>query len=143
MTTYADAETLVQGWLHDRTQVKVWADPRLPNNWPFTAPLVHVQRGQDFGDEQLTLDVALLDIDVYAKDPDHARGLAERIRGLMRLTLPHTTFPSGAFVTGVATVMAPCWLPYRDPGGSTRAAIDPNIARRGATYRVILHGLVA
>jgi hypothetical protein len=143
VTGYADPEVLIQTWLHEQTAAKTWADPRLPGNWSFTAPLVHVQRGQDFGDERLSLDIALIDIDVYGKDPDHTRALAEQVRGLMRLALPLHTFDSGVFVKAVFTVMAPTWLPYRDPGGSTRQAIDPNIARRGSTYRVVLHGMVA
>lgn len=144
MTGYGDPELLVADWLGDRLgDVKVWADPNLPDNWRFTAPLVHVQRGQDFGDETLSLDVALLDVNVYSVVADHARALGEQIRTLIRLTLPRHTFASGLFVTGTQTVLAPCWLPFRDPGASNRSAVSTGVARRGATYRVVLHGLAA
>jgi hypothetical protein len=120
----------------------VWADPSLPDRWEFNAPIVHIQRGQDFGDEHLTLDSALLDVDIYAMVADHARALGEQIRTLIRLTLPLHTFDNGLFVKSTGTVMAPCWQPFRDPGGSNRSAITANIARRGATYRVLLHGMI-
>lgn len=130
--SYPDPELLVATWLdaHLDQTTKVWADPRLPDNWPFTAPLVHVQRAPGAGDAQLTLDTALLDIDVYAKRADHARDVAEQVRGLIRLTLPYTTFSNGVFVTGTITVSAPSWAP------------DPTVARRTAAYQVTLHGVI-
>lgn len=127
---YGDPELLVSDWVQARLQIKTWCDPILPANWPFTAPLAHFQRGRDQGDSQLTLDVALLDVDVYAANADHARETAELIRGVLRLELPHHTFDNGAFVTGVETQMAPCWAP------------DPKVSRRSASYRVTLHGMV-
>ena len=130
MGGYADPERLVADWLHERLGCKMWADPRLPADWPFDAPLGHVQRGQDTGDAALTLDMAILDVDFYAKVADHARQAADRARTELRLNLPGHTWPSGVTVSGVTTVAAPFWAP------------DPNVYRRSATYRVVLHGLL-
>lgn len=131
MTGYPDPETLVADWL--KTVLpgrKVWADPRLPADWPFTAPIGHVQRGTDAGEVALSLDVALLDIDWVAKNADHARQAAADTRDQMMLNLPRYTFPNGIFVKAVQTVTAPCWTP------------SESLYRRSATYRVTLHGLI-
>jgi hypothetical protein len=131
VTGYADPELLVSKWLAVRLGIKVFVDPVLPANSWAQAPVAHMLRGRDQGDAQLTLDVALLDVDVYSAIPDHARETAEAIRGVLRLELPRYTFDNGAFVTAVQTVMAPCWTP------------DPKVSRRSASYRVGLHGMVA
>lgn len=128
---YADPETLVAEWLHDQLGVKTWADPVLPDRWDYTAPLVHVQRGVGEGDVAPTLDVAILDVDVLAKLADNARRVAELVRAELRLTLPHHTFANGVFVQATSTVSAPAWLP------------DPSLFRRGAAYRLVLHGVIA
>jgi hypothetical protein len=130
MTGYADPELLVSKWLATRLGIKVYVDPVLPANSWAMAPVAHMLRGRDQGDTQLTLDVALLDVDVYAANADHARQTAENIRGVLRLELPGHTFLNGVAVSGVTTVMAPCWTP------------DPKIYRRSASYRVVLHGVV-
>lgn len=130
MTGYADPEVLISEWLQQRLGLKTWADPRLPQNWTFTAPIGHVQRGQGDGDAALTLDAALVDVDWYAKNADHAREAAERSRYELRLHLPKWTWQSGVTVSGVQTVTAPFWAP------------DLDVFRRSATYRVIFHGLV-
>lgn len=129
MTGYADPELLVSEWLRERLDCKMWADPRLPSDWPFEAPLGHVQRGGGSGDTVLTLDVALLDLDFYAKVADNARVMAERARTELRLHLPGYTWPDGVTVSGVETVTAPFWAP------------DP-VFKRSATYRVVLHSAV-
>lgn len=131
MSGYADPELLVATWLGERLNLKTWANPNLPHDWQFTAPIGHVQRGQGFGDTALTLDECLLDISWYAADPDHARAAAEATRTEIRLNLPRHTFSNGAFVTGTFTVSAPTWAP------------DPKVYRRAAAYRVILHGMTA
>jgi hypothetical protein len=128
---YADPELLVSDWLKTRTGKKTWADPRLPHNYDFTAPIGHVQRGAGSGDTALSLDSVVLDIDWYAKVADHARVLAQQTWAEMRLNLPHYTWSNGVTVSGVSTLTAPFWAP------------DPSVFRRSATYRVILHGLVA
>lgn len=128
MPGYADPELLVSAWLKERLGCKMWADPRLPDDWTFTAPVGHVQRGQGFGDERLTLDTVLLDIDFYGKVADRVRELAERARYELRVNLPLTTFGDGSFVTGVRTISAPCWAP------------DPTVFRRTAAYQVTIHG---
>lgn len=131
MTGYADPERLITDWLHERTGLKTWADPRLPSDWTFTAPIGHVQRGAGEGDTALTLDSVLLDIDWYAKDADHARDVAEQCRFELRVNLPLHTFINGVLVKSVFTVTPPFWAP------------DPSVFRRSATYRVVLSGMVA
>lgn len=130
MTGYADPELMISEWVHGRLDRKTWADPRLPPDWPFSAPIGHFQRGAGEGDTRLTLDVVLVDVDWYAKNADHAREAAEETRSELRLNLPLHTFANGVMCTGVQTVTAPFWAP------------DPNVYRRTATYRVFLHGLV-
>ncbi len=134
MATYADPELLLSKWLGEQLPgTKIWADPRIPHDWVYTAPIVHLQRGAGEGDTQLTLDFVLLDVDVYAKNADHARATAEAVRTELRLNLPLTTFPNGAFVTTVQTISAPFWAPEFERG----------IYRRTAAYRAIIHGIVA
>lgn len=131
MTGYADPELLIATWLHGRLGKNVRADPRLPADWNFTAPIGQVQRGQGEGDFLLTLDSVLLDVDWYAKVADHAREMAERTRSELRLNLPLHTFDNGVLVKAVQTVAAPRWAP------------DPSVFRRSAAYRVILSGVIA
>ena len=128
MTRYADPETLIAGWLHTSTGVKAWADPKLPGNERFLAPIAHIQRVPDAADMPLSLDAAQLAVDVYAAAADHARSTADVIRAAMTLQLPLTTFPSGAFVKAVYGG-TPTWTP------------DPVVYRRTAPYRVILPGV--
>lgn len=124
---YADPELLVAEWLRDTLDLKTWADPRLPERWDDSAPLAHVQRTPGGGDTRLTLDAAVLDIEVYSAIADNARTTAGLIWSAMRLRLPRHTTESGAFVTGVTTLVAPQWLP------------DPKYFRRSATYGVWVH----
>jgi hypothetical protein len=131
MVTYADPELLLSALLHEVTGHKAWADPILPDNWPFTAPLYHVQRGQGEGDLALSLDSVLLDLDTYAKNADHAREAAQQAWAWVRFELPHYTWPSGITVSGTATVTPPFWAPAT------------GVYRRSATYRVILHGVIS
>lgn len=125
-----EPELLVGTWLHQHLDgIKVWVDPRLPHDWTFTAPLIHLQRGAGFSAATLALDDAALDIDVYAAVAEHARDTARRIWVAMTLALPGTTFqPSGILVKHCSATTAPLWAP------------DPNVYRRAAAYRVVLHG---
>jgi hypothetical protein len=129
---YGDAEVLVGRWLEVQLAgppaVKVWMDPNLPSTWRFDAPIIHVQRGQSASTLALSLDDALLDVDVYAANAGHARKTAADVWALIALKLPHVTFDNGIFVQKAETVLAPIWGP------------DPKVYRRTATYRVILHG---
>lgn len=124
---YADAETLLAAWLHTTLNIKTWVDPKLPPRWDYTSPLTHIQRSPGDGDTALTLDTAVLDVDVYAALADNARVTAERIRRAVRLELPLHTTADGTFIQSAQTVMAPVWLS------------DPAVFRRSATYRLFLH----
>jgi len=127
---YADPEVLIGRWLQTLLNVKVRVDPGLPDQWKYTAPLVHVQRGQSTATLALTLDDVTLDVDVYAENADHARKTAQDVGTALELHLPKTTFLDGVTVTYAAAITRPLWAP------------DPALFRRTAAYRIILHGLV-
>lgn len=128
----ADVELMVTERLRSRLGGrKLWADPELPENWNFTAPIGHVQRGQDASGSSLSLEVALFDISWYAATADHARAAAVEAHIEMVLNLPLYTWPNGVMCMSVQVAMAPAWLP------------DPSAYRRGASYRVYFHGFVA
>lgn len=129
MTMYADGETRLTAWLHDKLGCKMWADPRLPHNYDFTAPIGHLQRSAGEGDGVLTLDSGIYDLDFYGADADRVRGYAEHARAALRLELPGYTWDDGVTVSGVFTMSAPFWAP------------DPSVYRRSAAYRVIIHGM--
>ena len=130
MVAYADPETRLAEWLHSQLNCKMWADPRLPHNYDFTAPIGHLQRSPGEGDIALTLDSGIYDLDFYGKDADKVRAYAEQARYEIRFVLPGHTWADGITVNGTATVSAPFWGP------------DPAVFRRSASYRVILHGMV-
>jgi hypothetical protein len=127
---YADPETLIASWVTETLSTKTWADPRLPGNWNFTAPITHIQRGQGLGQAPLSLDDVTLDFDTYAADADHARRTASRIWSAVTLRLPLVTFDNGIFVKGAWCLSPPSWAP------------DPAVYRRTAAYRIVLHGFV-
>ncbi|MFY1686496.1 hypothetical protein [Plantactinospora sp. WMMB782] len=124
---YADVETFLAAWLGAALDIKTWADPDRDPGWRYEAPLAHILRAPGEGDGALTLDSALVDIDVYAVNADNARTTAERIRKAIRVTLPGHTTSNGVSVQGTQTTMAPIWTP------------DPKVKRRSATYRIFLH----
>lgn len=130
MPEFADPETLIAAWLHTTTAIKIWADPRLPANERFTAPIAHLQRGAGNGDSPLSIDDVLLDCNVYAATADHARIAQNAIWQAIVFQLPLHTFPNGVFVKSTSAPTRPFWAP------------DPTLYRRTATYRIILHGLV-
>jgi hypothetical protein len=127
---YADGETRLTAWLHTALGCKMWADPRLPENYDFTTPIGHLQRSAGEGDTFLTLDSGIYDLDFYGAKADTVRAYAEQARYELRFNLPRFTWADGVTVNGVATLSAPAWRP------------DPAVFRRGASYRVILHGLI-
>lgn len=130
MTGYADPEPLIANWLHATLEVKVWCDPKPPDNRWITAPWVWVQRGQGGGGLALSLDDVLLDCDSYAATADHARELGQQVWAAMTLQLPLHVFDNGIMVTRCKAFSAPSWAP------------DPKY-RRAAAYEVVLHGFVA
>ncbi|MEU8334801.1 hypothetical protein [Micromonospora tulbaghiae] len=122
-------EALVADWLNPRTEHKCWADPRLPEPWDFTAPLVHIQSGPG-AEIALTLDAVILDVDVYAARADNAGNVANRVRAELQLRLPGHTWESGLTVSAVRVETLPFWSP------------DPKVFKRSASYRVYFHGLL-
>lgn len=132
MTAIPDPETLIATWLKTAiVGLKVWADPRLPPNERFTAPITHLQRAPSLGASPLTLDDVQLDADTYAAEADHARDVAGKVWKALLLDLPLTTLPGGIFVKHVSVPSPPRWTP------------DPKVYRRSASYRVVLHGYLA
>ncbi len=127
---YADGETRIAEWLRTRLECKMWADPRLPADHDFTAPIGHLQRAPGEGDTALTLDAGIYDLDFYGAEPDRVRAYAEQARAELRLNLPQHTWADGVTVTGVFTVSAPTWGP------------GLGLYRRSAAYRIILHGVI-
>lgn len=128
-TRYACVEDLIVAWL--KTLGYDQATNELPTNLvdlARTGPVVTVERIGG-NDSQITLDVARLDIDVYASSRDAARDHAETIRAAMRTRLVRYVH-GGAVVAKVETVSAPSRLPYD----------SRNVIRRfGATYQVVCH----
>lgn len=93
-----------------------------------TAPVIVVDR---FGgaDATITIDVARLDIDVYANDEAAAETHSETIRTAMRTRLPGHLY-RGAVVNRVATVSAPTEAPYDSRN---------TVWRFTAAYQVTVH----
>lgn len=129
MAEYAEPELLISAWLNQTTGMKVFADPKLPGNMHFTAAFNHLQRAPGTDDLALSLDEPLFDVDTYAAEADHARTAAHQIWQAMVFQLPRTTLPGGIFVKRVKA-SPPCWAP------------DPQVYRRTASYRVLLHGVI-
>lgn len=75
-------------------------------------PLLRVVR---FGgsDDELTLDVARVDVDAFAIGRDAARQLGEDARTALRLKAPGQTV-AGGFIAAVRTESAPSWTPWDD-----------------------------
>jgi len=130
VTSYADPELLITGWLKARGH-HVRADPHLPANSWAKAPITHIQRGQGFGGLALTLDDVLLDFDTYSAKAETAREEAHALWGVMTFELPHATLPGNIFVTTTSVQTAPLWTPSTN-----------GVYRRTAAYRVVLHGVV-
>ena len=115
MTTFADPELLLGNWIFGLLgeQRKVWVDPRLPDDWNFTAPIVQVQRGAGAAGTPLSLDDVTLDVSVFAKKADLARDVANEIWSGVTYQLPKTTLPGGVFVTYARAYTAPTWGPEK------------------------------
>lgn len=122
---YIDVELLLTTWIHATRGVKCVTE--LPSNLADVLPVVQVQRIAG-ADVELTLDQAVVDIDVYAADRASARLLADQVRHDMRLNL-HGYTGGGGVVALVEVASGPHWLPYD----------NTNLRRYQASYRVTVH----
>jgi hypothetical protein len=129
---YTSTEALLINWVTGLGYTQVTDE--LPDNLVDlirTAPVVIVER---FGgaDTTITLDVARVDIDVYANSREGALGHAETIRAAARARLRGYTF-GGAVVGRVETISAP-----------RRALYDSRsvVRRFTAAYQITTHHYV-
>lgn len=113
---YADPEQVVQRWLtanvfpgagEDRVRVVTGED--FPLNEQQSMRLVRiVQVPSSPGDAVLTLDIADLELNWYARTRDRVRDLANQTRVAMRYQLEKATDPdTGAFVKQVRWLASP------------------------------------
>ncbi|MFI1799440.1 hypothetical protein ACH427_19115 [Streptomyces sp. NPDC020379] len=123
--TWPDAEAALVAWLTPRLGVRVCTDA--PADLDASLPLVRLRRigGTDDG---FRLDLAVVDIDVFAGTRASAAGLASFIREAVLSALPGSADP-GVVFTATSTVAAPAWRPWENPA----------VTRIGATYAVHLH----
>lgn len=99
----------------------------LPADLLDVLPVNQIQRaGGD--DDNFRLDRALVSLDSYGGTRDAASTLARQTRNELVVNLPGVKTASAVFGR-VATVSAPAWRPYENPG----------LRRMGATYEIYFH----
>ncbi|NML55402.1 hypothetical protein HHL19_16660 [Streptomyces sp. R302] len=128
MAVWPDLEVELVAYLTARRAVRVLTE--LPANLGDILPVVQVQRLPGGGDDGFRLDRALVGVDVYAATRGDASTLAELVRDDLINHLPGTATARAVFGR-VATVSAPSWRPYENPG----------LRRSGATYEVFFHAV--
>lgn len=123
--TYLDVEALLVAWIAARKGCRTCTE--LPADLAAEVPLVQVHRiaGSDL---VLSLDQAIVDIDVFHTDKTAAHLLAEQIRTDMRLNLVGYR-SGGGVVANVETVSGPIHLSYE----------NTNVRRYTAAFRVTVH----
>ena len=122
---YPDVERLLVTYLGDALAVRVVTD--LPANLQQVLPLVQVARIG--GADDVVLDAARVDVDVFATGRGAAVELAERCRGALRFGLAGQVV-DGVTVYRVRTGEGPAWRPYEDTAG---------VRRFGAVYEITTH----
>ncbi|MFE3122362.1 hypothetical protein ACFXHD_02960 [Streptomyces hydrogenans] len=128
MAVWPDLEIELVAYLAGRRATRVLTE--LPANLGDILPVVQVQRLPGGGDDGFRLDRALASIDVYAATRGDASTLAELVRDDLINHLPGTQTARAVFGR-VATVSAPAWRPYENPG----------LRRSGATYELFFHAV--
>ena len=99
----------------------------LPADLLDVLPVNQIQRaGGD--DDRFRLDRALVSLDSYGATREAASLLARQTRLHLLGSLPGTSTAAAGFGR-VATVSAPAWRPYENPG----------LRRMGATYEIYFH----
>ena len=104
MAGYVPAETVLVEYLTGKFP-DAFVCTETPDNLEEVLPAIQVERigGTD---SVITLDVARVDVDVFAASREDARNLSEEVRSLLRNDLIGLTI-SGAVVADVVTVSAP------------------------------------
>ncbi len=131
MGNYVDLEQLLADWLKvtlGYVNVVHEVPPNLVDLCR-TNPVVVVDR---FGgaDSTITIDVARIDVDVFASSRDAAKLHGEAIRQAMRVRLPRTTLGGATHVLKVETVSAPTVVAYDSRN---------DIRRTAAGYQISTH----
>lgn len=122
---YCDVELLLITFITAKRSVRCGVDTPAD----LTAlPVVVVRRLPAGGDQTLTLDQAIVDVDVYHQDRASSRLLSEQIRSDLRLRLNGYT-SGGGTVARVETAAAPGWVPYDNTA----------LRKFTATYRITVH----
>jgi len=124
----AVAELVVRSYLAGQfPDVRVVTET--PGNLANVLPCIEVNR---FGgsDDIYTLDVANLDIDVFAASRADAYMLAEQVRTNLRLHAEGQEV-DGALIAQVATLSAPKWVPYD----------NTTMRRISASYRIAIRSI--
>lgn len=122
MSAYGDIERLLTSWLAQQLAVRVVTD--LPANLDDVLPLVQVTR-YGGGDDVISLDRPLVDVDCYAATRGAAYELAQRVRDAVRFALPGRVVDS-VLVCRVDTLSGPVWRPYE----------NATLRRFGASYQI-------
>jgi hypothetical protein len=122
---FVDVELMLTTYIRTRQGCTAAVD--VPANLVAAVPVAVVRRIAG-ADTILTLDQAVVDVDVYAADRAAARLLSDQIRSDFRLHLSGYVF-GGGVVAKVETSSGPVWVPYD----------NTNVRRYTATYRVTVH----
>lgn len=122
---YVDVEQMLVGYINARRGCKTYTE--LPADMLGNIPLAQVQRIAG-ADPIITLDQAVVTVDVFAADRASAHVLAEQIRTDFRTNLTGYRFGGGT-VALVETASGPSWIPYD----------NTNLRRYTAAYRVTVH----
>lgn len=137
---YADPEQIVKSWLITHVfpgvgedRVRVFTGEVIPAelNVQHSQRLVRIlQISSSPGDAVVTLDIADLEINCYARTRNRVRDLANQVRVSMRYQLERSTDPdTGAFVKQVRWLASPAQVPSESSG----------FQRRMATCRLWIH----
>lgn len=122
---YVDVEAMLCTYITARRGCRTVTE--IPSDLAAELPLAQVQRIAG-ADTIITLDQAIVDVDVFAVDRASAHVLAEQIRTDFRTNLTGYRFGGGT-VALVETITGPGWLAYD----------NTNLRRYTASYRVTVH----
>lgn len=124
---YANVEDLLAGWLKTVLGYEHVVHEQ-PTNLRFVLPLIVVER---FGgaDGRIGLDIANVDVDVFATSRADAAAQAENIRRSIRMTLPGYVH-GGTVIAKTETISAPSHAPWDSTA---------QVRRFVAAYRIHLH----
>lgn len=126
MTGFADVEAILESVVGIQFPAARWVTKN-PADLTSDLPVIRGVRIGGSG-SALTLDDALVDIDVFAATRPEAKALASQLRSYLTFKLPGYRY-LGAVVANVLTSVGPSERPYG----------NANVSRIGATYQITLH----